>query len=48
MAKKDKGILMGDPVTYRIPSPAGGLEMESFIITVLLAGVAQRLTTYPI
>lgn len=30
-AKKDKGELTGDPVTYQTPSPAGGVQMETFI-----------------
>ena len=31
MAKMDKGVLTGKPVTYPIPSPAGGVQMETFI-----------------
>ena len=33
MAKMDKGVLTGKPVTYPIPSPAGGVQMETFIPT---------------
>ena len=31
MAKMDKGVLTGKPVTYPIPSSAGGVQMETFI-----------------
>ena len=31
MAKQDKGVLIGKPVTYQIPCPAGGVQMETFI-----------------
>ena len=31
MAKKDQGVLTGKPVTYQTPSPAGGVQMETFI-----------------
>ena len=31
MAKMDKGVLTGKPVTYPIPCPAGGVQMETFI-----------------
>ena len=30
MAKRDKGILTGDPISYQIPNPAGGVQMETF------------------
>ena len=31
MAKNDKGMMTGEPVTYQIPAPAGGVQMETFI-----------------
>ena len=46
MAKKDKGLLMGDPVTYQIPSPVGGVQMETFIPwTLVKRGVRRQVIT---
>ncbi len=46
MAKKDKGLLTGDPVTYQIPSPAGGVQMETFIPwTLVKRGVRRQVIT---
>lgn len=46
MAKKDKGVLTGDPVTYQIPSPAGGVQMETFIPwTLVKRGVRKQVIT---
>jgi hypothetical protein len=46
MAKKDKGLMTGDPVTYPIPSPAGGVQMETFIPwTLVKHGVKKQVLT---
>jgi hypothetical protein len=46
MAKKDKGLLTGDPVTYQTPSPAGGVQMETFIPwTLVKRGVRRQVIT---
>ena len=46
MSKKDKGLLTGDPVTYQIPSPAGGVQMETFIPwTLVKRGVRRQVIT---
>lgn len=46
MAKKDKGKLTGDPVTYQIPAPAGGVQMETFIPwTLVKRGVRRQVIT---
>ena len=46
MAKKDKGMLTGDPVTYQTPSPAGGVQMETFIPwTLVKRGVKRQVIT---
>ena len=46
MAKKDKGVLTGKPVTYQIPSPAGGEQMETFIPwTLVKRGVRREIIT---
>ena len=46
MAKKDKGVQTGEPVTYRTPMPAGGVQMETFIPwTLVKRGVRRQVTT---
>ena len=46
MAKKDKGTLTGDPLTYQIPAPAGGVQMETFIPwTLVKRGVRRQVIT---
>ena len=46
MAKMDKGVLTGKPVTYPIPSPAGGVQMETFIPwTLVKRGVRREIIT---
>ncbi|QKE40323.1 MAG: LacI family transcriptional regulator [Ferrovum myxofaciens] len=31
MSRKHQGKIKGNPVTYQIPSPAGGVQMETFV-----------------
>jgi hypothetical protein len=31
MSKKHRGRYQGDPVTYQLPSPAGGVQLETFV-----------------
>ena len=46
MAKMDKGVLTGKPQTYQIPSPAGGVQMETFIPwTLVKRGVRREIIT---
>ncbi len=46
MARKDKGMVTGDPVTYQIPAPAGGVQMETFIPwTLVKRGVRRQVIT---
>jgi hypothetical protein len=46
MAKKDTGMMTGDPVTYQIPAPAGGVQMETFIPwTLVKRGVRRQVIT---
>ncbi|MFZ0258048.1 MAG: LacI family transcriptional regulator [Gammaproteobacteria bacterium] len=46
MAKRDRGVLTGDPETYEIPSPAGGAQMETFIRwTLVKRGVKKQVIT---
>ncbi|APW46822.1 LacI family transcriptional regulator [Rhodoferax antarcticus] len=46
MAKNDKGMVTGDPVTYQIPAPAGGVQLETFIPwTLVKRGVRRQVIT---
>ena len=46
MAKKDKGVLTGEAVTYQVPVPAGGVQMETFIPwTLVKRGVRRQVIT---
>ena len=46
MAKNDRGVLTGDPATYEVPSPAGGVQMETFIPwTLVKRGVKKEVIT---
>ena len=46
MAKKHTGLLTGAPVTYQAPSPAGGVQMETFIPwTLVKRGVRRQVIT---
>ena len=46
MAKKDKGTMTGEPVTYQIPAPAGGVQIETFIPwTLVKRGVRRQVIT---
>lgn len=46
MAKKDTGMMTGEPVTYQIPAPAGGVQMETFIPwTLVKRGVRRQVIT---
>ena len=46
MAKKHTGLLTGIPVTYQAPSPASGVQMETFIPwTLVKRGVRRQVIT---
>ena len=46
MAKNDRGMVTGRPVTYQIPAPAGGVQMETFIPwTLVKRGVRRQVIT---
>ena len=46
MAKNNRGMITGKPVTYQIPAPAGGVQMETFIPwTLVKRGVRQQVIT---
>jgi len=48
MAKKDIGKLTGEPVTFQIPSPAGGVKMETFIPWTLVKRGVRRQVIKPL
>jgi len=46
MAKNDRGMVTGTPVTYQIPAPAAGVQMETFIPwTLVKRGVRRQVIT---
>jgi hypothetical protein len=46
MGKKDIGKVVGSPVTCQTPSPAGGVQMETFIPwTLVKRGVRRKVIT---
>ena len=46
MAKNDRGMVTGTPVTYQIPAPAGEVQMETFIPwTLVKRGVRRQVIT---
>jgi hypothetical protein len=48
MAKNDRGMVTGEPVTYQIPAPAGGVQMETFIPWRLVKRGVRRQVITPI
>ena len=46
MAKNDRGMVTGSPVTYQIPAPAGGVQLVTFIPwTLVKRGVRRQVIT---
>jgi len=46
MSKKHRGGFKGDPVTYRMPSPAGGVQLETFVPwTLVKRGLKKQVIT---
>jgi hypothetical protein len=46
MAKSDKGVMTGEPITYQVPAPAGAVQMETFIPwTLVKRGVRRQVIT---
>ncbi|WP_045761531.1 LacI family transcriptional regulator [Xanthomonas albilineans] len=46
MSKRHRGRVTGDPVTYQIPMPAGGVQMETFLPwTLVRRGLKQQVVT---
>lgn len=46
MSKKHRGHAKGDPVTYQMPLPAGGVQMETFLPwTLVRRGFKKQVIT---
>ncbi len=46
MSKKHRGRLNGDPVTYQLPNPAGGVRLETFVPwTLVKRGIKRQVIT---
>jgi len=46
MSKKHQGRFKGDPVTYQLPSPAGGVQLETFVPwTLVKRGLKKQVIT---
>ena len=46
MSKKHRGRFKGDPVTYQLPIPAGGVRLETFVPwTLVKRGVRKQVIT---
>lgn len=42
MSTKHRGRIAGDPVTYRLPTPAGGVRLETFVPWTLVKRGAKK------
>ncbi len=46
MSKKHRGRFKGDPVTYQLPNPAGGVRLETFVPwTLVKRGIKKQVIT---
>lgn len=46
MSKKHRGRFKGDPVTYQLPNPAGGVQLETFVPwTLVKRGLKKQVIT---
>lgn len=46
MSKKHRGRAKGDPVTYQLPTPAGGVQLETFLPwTLVKRGFKKQVIT---
>ena len=46
MSRKHRGRFQGEPVTYQIPSPAGGVRLETFVPwTLVKRGLKKQIIT---
>ncbi|UXY16969.1 hypothetical protein N8I74_08155 [Chitiniphilus purpureus] len=46
MSKKHRGRFKGEPVTYQVPNPAGGVQLETFVPwTLVKRGLRKQVIT---
>ena len=46
MSKKHRGSFKGEPTTYQLPSPAGGVQLETFVPwTLVKRGLKKQVIT---
>jgi hypothetical protein len=46
MSKKHRGRIKGEPVTYQLPTPAGGVQLETFVPwTLVKRGIKMQVIT---
>jgi hypothetical protein len=46
MSRKHRGLVRGDPVTYQLPTPAGGVQLETFVPwTLVKRGLKKQVIT---
>jgi hypothetical protein len=46
MSKKHRGRFKGEPVTYQLPNPAGGVRLETFVPwTLVKRGIKKQVIT---
>jgi len=48
MSKKHRGRFKGDPVTYQLPNPAGGVRLETFVPWTLVKRGIKKQVIMPI
>ena len=48
MSTKHRGRIAGDPVTYRLPTPAGGVRLETFVPWTLVKRGAKKEVITPL
>ncbi len=48
MSKKHRGRYQGDAVTYQLPSPAGGVQLETFVPWTLVKRGLKKLVITPL
>jgi hypothetical protein len=48
MSKRQRNRVMGEPVTYRLPTPAGGVRLETFVPWTLVKRGAKKAVITPL
>ena len=48
MSRKHRGRYQGAPVTYQLPAPAGGVQLETFVLWTLVKRVHKKQVITPL